>query len=127
MAGKTVQFFGRVSDEDLKTLYQRSRALLFPQIEDFGIVPLEAMACGTPVIAFGRGGALETVTLNVSGLLFGEQTVESMTDALLRFEKMKWNPTKVSQSVQKFSSARFKAELLHFLETAWKEHERMLV
>ncbi|QQR54969.1 glycosyltransferase [Candidatus Peregrinibacteria bacterium] len=63
-----VEFLGKVSDEELKTIYQHAKALIFPQLEDFGIVPLEAMACGTPVLAYKKGGALETVTENVSGL-----------------------------------------------------------
>ena len=77
---------GRVSDEELRRFYAESRALLFPGLEDFGIVPLEAQAAGTPVIAYGRGGALETVVKDKTGLFFDEQTVESLCAAIETFE-----------------------------------------
>ncbi len=125
-AGKNVEFVGKVSDEELKTIYQGAKALIFPQLEDFGIVPLEAMACGAPVIAYGKGGALETVRDGVSGLFFDEQNVRSLKKAVKQFEKKRWSAKKVAASVEGFSSARFKAELRHFLEKAWKEHKEML-
>ncbi len=119
---ENIEFLGKISDEELKAVYQKAKALIFPQLEDFGIVPLEAMACGTPVIAYKKGGALETVTEGVSGLFFEEQTVESLVKALHRFEKHSWDPTEVSKSIEQFSSARFKSELLHHIEKAWKQH-----
>lgn len=125
-AGKEVEFLGKISDEELKSVYQKAKALIFPQLEDFGIVPLEAMACGTPVIAFKRGGALETVTENVSGLFFEQQNQDSLVEAIHRFEKKKWDPVEVSRSVERFSSARFKSELLHFIEEEWKKHQKAL-
>lgn len=119
--GTKVEFLGKIPDEELKQIYQKAKALIFPQLEDFGIVPLEAMACGTPVIAYKKGGALETVTDGVSGLFFEEQTVESLVKAIKSFEKKSWIPSEVSKSVEKFSSARFKSELLHFIEKSWKQ------
>lgn len=117
-AKKNVEFLGRVGDKDLQEIYQGAKALIFPQIEDFGIVPLEAIACGTPVIAYGRGGALETVIDGVSGVFFDEQTGESLAKAVSKFEKQSWNPKEVAKSVEDFGSARFKSELRHFLEKA---------
>lgn len=81
---KHVTLLGRVSDALLRTLYRRADALLFPQLEDFGIVALEAQACGTPVVAFGVGGALDTVTDGVTGVLFPEQTVRSLCEGIGR-------------------------------------------
>lgn len=86
MAGPRTRFVGRAPDEAMRGLYQECRALLFPGVEDFGIVPLEAMACGRPVIALGRGGALDTVRDRETGLLFDEQSVEGLSDAIRRFE-----------------------------------------
>jgi glycosyltransferase involved in cell wall biosynthesis len=126
MAGPHIHFAGRVTDEELRGYYRGAKALIFPQMEDFGIVPLEAMASGTPVLAYGRGGALETVESGVSGLFFDEQTPDSLADAVQRFESRDWDEKEVSASVERFSSARFKSELRHYLETAWKEHQDML-
>lgn len=125
-AGPTVEFLGRVSEAELPELYQKSKALLFPQVEDFGIVPLEAMASGTPVIAFKAGGALDTIEEGVNGLFFEEQSVESLSEAIEKFEKKKWDADKVAHSVQPFSRSHFKMKFLHFLEKSWKEHKEML-
>jgi glycosyltransferase involved in cell wall biosynthesis len=122
-AGANVEFLGKISDADLRRSYQQAKALLFPQQEDFGIVPLEAMACGTPVIAYGRGGALETVTEGESGLFFDEQSPEALIKAIQKFEKKKWNPKTVAATVAEFGAPRFRSELRHFLEKAWGEHQ----
>jgi glycosyltransferase involved in cell wall biosynthesis len=87
MARPNVKLVGRCSDEQLKEYYTRSKALIFPADEDFGIVPVEAMAAGRPVLAFNRGGATETVVDGVTGLFFNEQTPESLMDAVSRFER----------------------------------------
>ena len=86
MAGPTVRFEGRQSAENVRRWLQGARALLFPGEEDFGIVPVEAMAAGCPVIAYGAGGALETVKDEESGLFFRDQSVDSLLDAIKRFE-----------------------------------------
>ena len=82
-----VEFVGRAPDAEMPGLYRRARALLFPGVEDFGIVPLEAMACGRPVIALGRGGALDTVRDGETGLRFAEQSVAGLCAAIERFER----------------------------------------
>ena len=76
MSGPDVTFLGPLSDEHLRDEYQRARALIMPGEEDFGIVPVEAQACGRPVVALGRGGALETVTDSDTGVLFAEPTAD---------------------------------------------------
>lgn len=86
MAGPNVTFLGAVSDEVMADHFARCRALVFPGVEDFGIVPLEVMASGRPVIAYARGGALETVKPGVTGLLFEQQTVETLEAAVREFE-----------------------------------------
>jgi glycosyltransferase involved in cell wall biosynthesis len=83
-----VRFTGRVSDEEAASLYSRARALLFPGIEDFGIIPVEAAAAGCPVIAYRAGGALDTVKENITGIFFDEQNAASLSGALARFESI---------------------------------------
>lgn len=98
---------GKTSAADLRKAYGEAKALLFPGIEDFGIVPVEAQAAGTPVIAFGEGGALETVKEGESGLFFKEQTVESLCAAIEEFEGRVWDKTKCRENAEKFSKERF--------------------
>lgn len=83
-----ITFLGRVSDDDIKKLFSQAKALLFPGIEDLGLIPIEANAAGCPVIAFRRGGALDTVKENITGIFFDQQTPESLIDALERFESL---------------------------------------
>ena len=89
IANPNIVFTGRVSDEKLRELYSYSKALIFPGVEDFGIVPLEAQAAGAPVIAYGCGGVLETVIDGKTGLFFNEQTSESLNEAINKFENLK--------------------------------------
>ncbi|MDR0239876.1 MAG: glycosyltransferase, partial [Deltaproteobacteria bacterium] len=91
MAGPTVRFAGRQPAEDVRRWLQGARALLFPGEEDFGIVPVEAMAAACPVIASGGGGALESVRDGDSGLFFREQNTDSLRDAIARFEDLEKN------------------------------------
>lgn len=126
MAGETVEFLGHVSADELLQAYQGAKALIFPQLEDFGIVPLEAMACGTPVIAYGEGGATETVVDGKTGLFFRSQTVESLTEAIERFNKKAWDHEKIAEHVDRFTSGKFKSHLRHSMSEAWKAHLEMI-
>jgi len=116
-AGPTVKFIGSVSNADMENYLRECRALLYPGVEDFGIIPLEAMASGRPVIAFARGGALETVVDGKTGLFFTEQTVESLADALKRFETLvdSLSPEGIRAHALKFEPGRFRSEILNFL------------
>ena len=98
-----------VSDEELRALYAGAKALLFPGLEDFGIVPVEAQAAGTPVIAFGAGGALETVKDGETGLFFREQTVESLCGAIEEFESRSWDGAVCRAAARAFDGAAFAA------------------
>ena len=103
-----IQFVGRVSDEELRRRYAEARALLFPGVEDFGIVPLEAMSAGTPVLALGVGGALETVVDGQTGLFFTAQTAGSLCSCIEEFESRTWNPTACQMRAAKFGPEHFR-------------------
>ena len=107
MAGPTVEFLGRLPDPDVVALYRSCRLLVFPGEEDYGIVPLEAQACGRPVVAFGRGGARETVEDGVSGLFFAEQTEDALEDAVARAAAARWNPAAIRRNAERFGPAQF--------------------
>ncbi len=112
-ANSNITFVGRVSDKKLRELYSNAQALIFPGIEDFGIVPLESQATGTPVIAYGDGGALETVIDGETGLLFSSQTPESLNRAIDEFELLQttFDSEKIKSHTKSFSQQRFQREL----------------
>jgi glycosyltransferase involved in cell wall biosynthesis len=107
LGGEAVEFVGRVSDERLKQLYSHCRALLFPNDEDFGMIPVEVQASGRPVIAYRAGGALETVLENQTGVFFNEQNVESLCEAIINFEKIKFDPELIRANAMRFDQAVF--------------------
>jgi glycosyltransferase involved in cell wall biosynthesis len=108
-ATNNIEFLGRVSDAELRQLYSRCRALVFPGIEDFGMIPVEAQAAGAPVIAFGAGGALETVIDGRTGLFFHEPTVAALQAALAQFEAMPpFDPDACRQQAAQFAPEYFK-------------------
>lgn len=117
-----IEFLGWVDDAAKAELYGRALAFIYPQEEDFGITAVEAMASGRPVIAYKRGGALETVVLGVTGEFFNEQTVESLTGALSNFDAKKYNPQTIKQHAEKFSVERFKDEISKYIEEAKKNN-----
>jgi glycosyltransferase involved in cell wall biosynthesis len=115
IAGRNIEFLGLVSDERLAELYADSRALIFPQEEDFGIVPLEAMASGKPVIAYGAGGALETIAEDKTGVFFREMTEDSLIQAIKKFEEMNFDPKECRKQAEKFDISVFKKNILNNL------------
>ncbi|MDP3992854.1 MAG: glycosyltransferase [bacterium] len=111
IAGPTVEFVGRVSDDKLADLYSHAIGLIFPPKEDAGMTPLEAMASGRPVVAYGEGGALESVVPGVTGEFFAEQTVESLSAVLKNFDVTKYDPAKIRAQAMKFDVSCFAEKL----------------
>ncbi|WP_298977750.1 glycosyltransferase family 4 protein [uncultured Campylobacter sp.] len=122
-AGKNVELLGFADDKMMADLMGRAKAFVFAAEEDFGITPVEAQACGTPVICFGRGGARETVLDGESGLYFMEQNVKELLAAVAKFEQNydKFEPTKIRENSLKFSRARFEAEIKSYVEKKYEE------
>lgn len=109
MAKNNIKFVGAVSDKELITYYKGAFALLMPQLEDFGIVSVEAQGFGVPVIAYGRGGALDTVLDGKTGVLFNEQNEKSLRDAIEKFVKMSFNKKTLIANAKRFSKETFKS------------------
>lgn len=107
LGAPNVEFLGRVPDEGVRELYRRCRFLVFPGEEDFGIVPLEAQACGKPVLAYGKGGLLETVGEGQTGVFFGEQTAEALAEAAARAAGIAWDAGVIRRHAEQFGEARF--------------------
>lgn len=116
MAKKNVKVLGFVDDEKLPIYYQNAKAFIYPQEEDFGITAVEAQAAGVPVIAFKKGGALDTVVEGETGIFFDKQTEESLISAIKRFENMKFDIHKMQTNADRFSKERFKREILALVE-----------
>jgi len=123
-AAGNVEFLGHQSGNMLLGYMQRAKAFVFAAEEDFGILPVEAQACGTPVIAYGRGGARETVIENETGIFFGEQNVESLIRAVNNFEKNHeaFSMAAVRKNAERFGKERFKAEFKRFVEEKMIEY-----
>lgn len=121
-AGAGIEFLGWQSDEALRELYQNCEAFLFPADEDFGITAVEAMACGRPVIAFKKGGALETVRDGETGVLFEPQTAAALADAMRRAKDVRFDPAAIRAHALKFDEARFKDRFSSFVQKAWEDH-----
>ncbi len=109
--GADVQFLGRVSDDDIRELYRRSAVTLLPGEEDFGIAPLEAQACGRPVVALGRGGALETVVPGETGFLVDDMRPGAFAEAIVQAIDRKFDAAAIRRHAERFSRARFGDEM----------------
>ncbi len=115
---RNIEFLGRVSDEELRSLYQGAKAFVFPALEDAGLMVLEALSCGTPVIGFARGGTAEFVQDGVNGVLFDNQTADDIGAAVKRFEGMKFEAGKLRESALPFGKIEFKTKIINFLSNA---------
>jgi glycosyltransferase involved in cell wall biosynthesis len=121
-AASNVEFLGRVTDAELHDLYARCRAFVFPGEEDFGIAPVEAQACGRPVVAFGAGGALDTVVDGQTGVHFHEQTVGALAEAVRRIDRQDWDSDLIRANAERFSTTEFKRSLVELIEQLDQEH-----
>ena len=126
LGGPTCEFLGWQSDDRVTELYAGCTAVLFPGEEDFGIVPVEAMACGKPVVAFGRGGALETV-LDApefrTGVLFRRQAVEDMVQAMRRVREIAYDPERLRAFALQFDRGQYKKSMREYILLRWQEFE----
>jgi glycosyltransferase involved in cell wall biosynthesis len=126
-AGPNVTLAGHLPRPQLRDALRSARAFLFAAEEDFGIAPVEAQACGTPVIAFGRGGATETVVstgdpAHQTGVLFSEQTTDSIREAVVRFESRSFSADACRRNAERFERARFQKEFGDLVDAAWRRH-----
>lgn len=111
---KNIKFLGRLSDAELANTYAKAKAFIFPQEEDFGITPVEAMAAGTPVIAYRKGGALETVAEGRTGEFFFPQTAEALVKVIENFQAQKYRPDQLAKQAAKFDIEVFKRDILEY-------------
>ena len=128
MAGNNVNVMGYQPFAVLKEKMQKAKAFVFAADEDFGMIPIEAQSCGTPVIAYGRGGSLETVKDGVTGLFFYKQTADAIIDAVERFENLEepFDPKKIRNHAETFSEERFKKEIKEFVELKYNEFNHLM-
>lgn len=117
IAGQSVTFTGRVSDPRMVEQIAKSKALIFPSYEDFGIVPVEAMAAGTPVIAYRKGGALDYIVEGKTGAFFGEQSVQSLEKALQKFNLGDYNSQQIKKAADQFSTKTFQTKMGEFISS----------
>ena len=120
-AGPNITFLGHQPFEHVKEYMQRAKAFVFAAEEDFGIVPVEAQACGTPVIAYAKGGVIESIVDGRTGVFFQRQTVSSLVAAVKEFEanEVGWNPLTIRANAERFSGARFREHFQRLVEDAW--------
>lgn len=117
-------FLGRVTDKELIKIFQRCKAFIFPSLEDFGIAPIEAMAAGKPVIAFGQGGALETVVADKTGIFFDSQTPDAIIKSIHRFERKRFNYRVIQEHTLQFSKESFNNKIIEFIQISWKKFQK---
>lgn len=121
IAGESIEFKGEVPDDVLAEYYYNCQGVIFPGEDDFGIVPIEAMFFGKPVIAYKKGGVLESIIPGKTGEFFEEQTVESLASVLEKFNYQKYNTGECLKQAEKFSKQRFQKEIKSFVEEKWSD------
>ncbi|MBI2634686.1 glycosyltransferase [Candidatus Peregrinibacteria bacterium] len=121
-----IEFLGHVNEQKLAELYSECEALIFPQVEDFGITPLEAMASGRPVIAYAQGGALDTVIDGKTGIFFKKQTPVELKAAIEKYQKTKdeFGPKELRRHAGQFDRGHFEQKFLKYVEEKWQEWQK---
>ena len=120
IATSNITILGHVSDEKMVALMEKAKAFVFAAYEDFGIMPVEAMLCGTPVIAYAKGGIKNTIIDNLTGLLYHEQNSKSLNNAIDKFETMTFDYPTIAAYASKFSNERFEKEIKAFVAEKWE-------
>lgn len=123
-AKQNIKFLGRQPDNIVVNYLQRCKLFIFPGEEDFGIAPVEAMACGKPIIAYKKGGVLETVKEGITGIFFPEATSDSLNEAILLSEKVTWSSEQIALHASLFSQERFNKEIISFIKTKFYDYKR---
>ena len=123
LAGVNITFLGSVTDDQLVAYYQHAQALIFPGEEDFGLSIIEAQAAGTPVIAYGRGGATETIIPGITGLFFNQPEVASLRRVLLESQSITWYHQACRHQAQSFDQRLFKLKFSQQVDTLWQQHQ----
>ncbi len=124
IAGSNIKFYGRLEDQELRDQYSGALAYIYPQTEDFGLMPLEAALCGTPTLAYGYGGALETVVPGVTGEFFKAYNKEEVKKIISSWDFNKYNPKVLKEHAENFSKENFKKGLVGILEKHINENSR---
>ncbi len=124
LAKPNIEFLGRVSDEKRSELFENAIGFIHPQEEDFGITPVESMAAGTPVIAYAKGGATETVIDGKTGILFDKQCWEEIADTVFHFDAHAFDPVEIRKHAEQFSVQNFRKKILDFTKDKWRHHRR---
>lgn len=125
IAGPTVEFLGRLDDHEVQALMARCKGFILAGSEDFGISAVEAQAAGRPVIAFGAGGALESIIPGETGIFFYERTAESLWDAVRAFDTIAWQPAKARANAERFSKDRFQREVMEEVRAVLLQKQAM--
>ena len=126
VAKSNIEFLGKITDDEKVKLLRHARAFIHPQVEDLGITPIESMAAGRPVIAYGVGGVTETVIPGETGVFFKEQSWESILDTVLNFDHTVWDQEKIHNWAQRFGANNFKRRLRQFVEQRYEEFRQDL-
>lgn len=119
---KLIKFLPLMTKKRLAKYLADAKGYIFPSLEPFGIAPVEALAVGCPVIAYGEGGALDYIENKKNGILFKEQTAKSLAEAILKFDDIKFSRSKISKSANKFKTSRFDKEIKQFVKKCEKNH-----